>query len=471
MFATTPNATDRQNSEECQGRSPAFRFPAPSPALAILRPAFIPEDVNLYDYAYFDEVGIKGPDRASLVEGLALLNSLEVVSDTALSAIANGSLNKLTMWGYVETGFNSLASATKLFSDHLLSPLITDAFPLKSIINYWLDWHKTNSEVVSKDTLDDLGNIPEIGSGSVVTEVLAGQFPGIYSRNQGRIAQHLNDLSRDGGGSIADELPLTFQSETWSTGISPLIVGGGEMMGVNFGVCSTELSPAYWRAVVHGLRLIGCCLRPMMTPDEIMEFAPVLMEEESDDVEAVLSLLKERDQQPDDEEAVLAALNEVDPFVLDCFGSFQCALESHEVAKDVEDRWLTAENTLTVSGLRELISGLPEPSRRGDASVAKWLPSLIAALPASLEESALYRARCSAVCEGSLDMLVSVFFEDDVAFAEASIQPAYEVFMSDAEESYWEFGWDVSAALMEDFAKGVKAGNKLIDDLHVALSC
>lgn len=68
-------------------------------------------------------------------------------------------------------------------------------------------------------------------------------------------------------------------------------------------------------------------------------------------------------------------------------------------------------------------------------------------------------------------MLVSVFFEDDAAFAEASIQPAYEVFMSDAEESYWEFSWDVSATLMEEFAKGVKIGNKLIDDLHVALSC
>lgn len=471
MLATTSDAPALGHSEEREGGSPAFRFPAPSPALTVLRPASIPESVNIYDCAYFDDAALRGPNRHNLVDGLVTLNGLGALSDEALIAVADSSLNNMVIWSYVEAGFSEHGEAASLPSGHLLSPLIAESLPLQSIAHHWLSWHDLNPEVVPATVLTDIEAMPEIGSGTAESERLAGRLPALYSHYQGRIAGHLNALCEVDDNGIANDLPMTFLAETWDAGAAPLLVGCGDMMGLNFGVRSRDFSSDYWKAVVQGLRLIGLCLRPMMTPDEMVDLSPVQMEEEAEDVEAVIKLLKERNQETDDEDAVHAALDEIEPYVIECFGSFQCALEGYEIAEDVKSRWLVGEEVLTVSRFADLVSTLPAPTNDMDEAAAGWLASVVAALPESESDSALFRVRHMAHCEGSLDMLLPVFFEDDIAFADASIQPAYEVFMSDAEESSWSLGWDIPVALLEQFAKGIGTGNKLLAELDACLPC
>lgn len=471
MLATTSDAPALGHSEEREGGSPAFRFPTPSPALTVLRPASIPESVNIYDCAYFDDAALRGPNRHNLVDGLVTLNGLGALSDEALIAVADSSLNNMVIWSYVEAGFSEHGEAASLPSGHLLSPLIADSLPLQSMAHHWLNWHDLNPEVVPATVLTDIEAMPEIGSGSAESERLAGRLPALYSHYQGRIAGHLNALCEVEGNGIANDLPMTFLAETWDAGAAPLLVGCGDMMGLNFGVRSRDFSPTYWRAVVQGLRLIGLCLRPMMTPDEMIDLALVPMGEEEEDVEAVMKLLKERNQQTDDEDAVNAALDEIEPCVVECFGTFQCALENYEIEQDVNGRWLADEPVLTASQLSDMVSNLPAPSNEMDEAAAGWLASVVAALPASQLDAPLHRVRQMAHCEGSLDMLLPVFFEDDIAFADAFIQPAYEVFMSDAEESSWSLGWDIPVDLLEQFAKGIGLGNKLLSDLDACLPC
>jgi hypothetical protein len=469
MLGTTSDAPTVGHSQEREGFSPAFRFPAPSPALTVLRPASIPKSVNIYDSAYFDDAALRGPNRHILVDGLVTLNGLGALSDEALISVADSSLNNMVIWSYVEAGFSECAEAAVMPSGHLLSPLIADSLPLQSMARHWLNWHDLNPEVVPATVLTDIEAMPEIGSGTPESEQLAGRLPALYSRYQGRIAGHLNALCEVDDKGIANDLPMTFIAETWDAGAAPLMVGCGDMMGLNFGVRSRDFSSDYWKAVVQGLRLIGLCLRPMMTPDEMIDLSPVQMEEEADDVEAVIKLLKERNQQTDDEDAVHAALDEVEPFVIECFGSFQCALEGYEIAQDVKARWLAEEAALTVPQFADLVSKLPEPANDMDEAAAGWLASVASSLPESVSDSPLHRVRHMAHCEGTLDMLLPVFFEDDIAFADASIQPAYEVFMSDAEESSWSLGWDIPVALLEQFAKGIGIGNKLLAELDDCL--
>ena len=471
MLATGTDAPARQDRRERDGCAPAFRFPAPSPALSVLRPASIPKSVNLYECAFFDKGGFSGPDRHDLVNGLLTLNGMGVLGDEALIAVADGSLNDLMVWGYVEAGFNSVVEDCRLFTGHLLSPLIADVLPLKALAGYWLDWHEQNADVIPVEALNEIVQMPNIGTGSQASEAFCEQLPALFSRNQDRIVNHLNGLCDNPGNALANELPLTFLTEPCDASCAPLAVGCGEMLGLNYAVSSVDFSPAYWRAMVHGLRLIGSCLRPMMTPDEMIDVSPAQMEEEADDVKAVLALLEERGQDNNDEEAVEAAIGEIESFMVECFGSFQYALESYETTQDVKARWLAEEDVLSVKAFVSLVADLPSPSSDLDQIGAEWLATVVRAMPASQGDSALSRIRGLAHCEGSLDMMLPVFFEDDSAFAEVSIQPAFEVFMSDAEESFWSLGWDISPALLEEFAQGIRAGNELLSDLDDRIAC
>jgi hypothetical protein len=394
-----------------------------------------------------------------------------VLCDEALVAVAEGALNDLMVWGYVEAGFNSVVEDCRLSNGHLLSPLIADVLPLKALARYWLDWHEHNADVIPVEALKEIELMPNIGSGSQASEAFCEQLPGLFSRNQNRIVNHLNSLCKTPGNALANDLPLTFLTEPFDASVAPLAVGCGDMLGLNYVVSSVDFSPAYWRAMVHGLRLIGSCLRPMMTPDEMIDVSPAQMEEEADDVKAVLARLEEKGQDKDDEEAVEAAIGDIESFMIECFGSFHHALESYEVTQDVKARWLAEEDVLSVEAFASLVADLPPPASDLDQIGVEWLATVVGALPASQEDSALNRIRGLAHCEGSLDMMLPVFFEDDSAFAEVSIQPAYEVFMSDAEESFWSLGWDISPALLEEFVQGIRAGNQLLSDLDDRLGC
>ena len=472
MLAATTDAPDRQHSQKGEGSAPAFRFPAPSPALRVLRPALITKSVSPYESVFFDKAGVFGPDRHDLVNGLITLNALGAMGDEALISVADGSLNDLRVWGYVEAGFNASIEALSLPSSHLLlSPLIAETLPLQSIASYWLAWHDLSPDVIPLQALAEVQAMPEIGTGTPASEALCHRLPTLYARNQGWIASHLTALCETSDNDLANDFPLTFLGETNDASEAPLIVGCGDMVGLNFGRQTSDFSQPYWKAVVHALRLIGLCLRPMTTPDDMIDLSPALMEEEEEDVKSVLALLEERNEQSDDEDAVHAALDDIGPFILECFGSFQCALECYEIAEDVRDRWLAADPVLTVSAFADLVANLPAPSNDMDETVAEWLSSVVAALPASQEDSALHQVRWLAHCESSLDMMLPVFFEDDAGFADASIQPAYEMVMSDAEEICWHLGWDISPALLESFAKGIGIGNKLLSDLDDRITC
>jgi hypothetical protein len=67
--------------------------------------------------------------------------------------------------------------------------------------------------------------------------------------------------------------------------------------------------------------------------------------------------------------------------------------------------------------------------------------------------------------------MLPVFFDDDTAFADAVIQPVYEMLMSDSEESFWQLGWDIPADMLERFATGIRVGNELLIDLDNRISC
>ena len=474
MLAATSNPSSLATCKKREGLPVAFRFPAPNPALSILRPAVIPASVNLYDSAHFDMAAISGPTRDDLVDGLLTLNSLGVVSDDALSLIADGSLTDMMMWSRVEGGFSDFAAKCKMPDGNFVSPLVAGAFPLKAVGRSMLDWHDLRPALVIASTIDDLCLLPTLSAethASEASEALAQRLPALLHRNQERIADHLNALMQSPGNHEANNLPLRFLANPLDAANAPLIIGGGDMLALKFMLKTSDFEPAYWAAVVSAFRLIGAFLRPMMTPEDAAEVCPIMMEEEEDDLLNVLAELKVRGQEADNVEAVEAILNEIDPYFIDCHYGFQEALGGYELNQDLKKRWLSDRAWVSLADFPGQVASLPVATNYLERNLLEWLTSVVQELPPSERDSAMVCVRDLAECEGIIDTMLPVFFDDDTAFADAVIQPVYEMLMSDSEESFWQLGWDIPADMLERFATGIRVGNELLIDLDNRISC
>lgn len=471
MFAATSDAPAVEHSQKHKGLSATFQFLTPNPALSVLRPAVIPQSVNLYEAANFECKPFSTPARSTLVDGLLTLNAIGTITDTQLNAIAASPFNQVSIWAYVDGGFSQFAEDCTLETGLNLSGVLQGAYPLQDMARHWLNWHDQAPSVIPEFVLDDMALMPEIGTGSAESEAFCLRLPDIFNRNQRRIAAHLNSLCRSPTHATANDFPLMFITDAGNSVDAPLSWTDGDMVGLCIDCQSSDFSQPVWNAVVQALNLIGECLRPMMTPAVAVDLSPVQMEEETEDVEAILTKLKELDKSPDDEDAVQSILQEIEPFIIDEFGFFQASLEAYHLGRATRKRWLADEESLSVHEFRSLIDCLPEPESDLDMAAQRWLSSVSAKLPESREDSALEQVGAIANVEGTLDMLLPVFFEDDQEFTELSIQPMYEVFMQDAEESCWHLGWDIPPSLLVKMAIGVRAGNELLADLSDLKPC
>lgn len=471
MLATRSNAPTSGHREASEGRAVAPGLFTPSPALSVIRPASVPASVDLFERAHFDTTVTQGPTRHDLADGLIVLNAMDAISDDALLSAANGALNDTVLWGQIEGAFGAHAATVDCGEGVLVSPLISDCFSLRSLVRHWLDWHELIPVLIPDHVLTVAEAIPGIGHRSPASERLCWQLPGVYEKTSDGIAEYLNSLIESPDKDNMSYFPLSFIGCATDAGRAPLAVGCGDLIGLCLGADSADFTAPYWRALVQSLKLIGACLRPMMTPDAFVEAHPTQMEEEAEDVDAIVACLKERGESPDDEDAVEAVIEALDLCFIDCFGGFQFAMESVEITQRVNARWFADEAVPTVSAFGESVATLPPPSNDAEQRIAPWFQSVVEALPDSEASSALARVRTLADVQGSVETMLPVFFSDEVDYSDAVVQPAYEVYMSDPDERAWLLGWDIPPALLVTFAEGVRAGNELLDDLDRRLTC
>ena len=466
MLATAPDAANAEHRQEREGLTFTTGVSPSAAALNLLRPAQIPASVNLLESVWFDPAQFKGPNRHNLVDAVAVLNALGALTDAEVDALSRGPVDELSLWGRIEWGFTTHFAEASVPVALDVGSMLTEALPIKSIVGHWLAWHELSATVVSDKQLSEIVHLTD------ASHPMYWHFPGLFSSTQARVVGHLNRLTQTPGNELANALPLAFSHEAVDAASFSVAVGCDDMTGLDFSAWSTGFSPDYWRGVVNSLHLIGLHLRPLITPDDMIECHPIQMEEDSEDVRAVLDILANNGDDQSDVEAVEAAIEQIESFSSDCFDSFERALEGVDIEEGIRRRWLSGESKLDIAGFRSFVERLPAPQTSHDHQVKDWLAAVAGALPASETDSILACVREVANVEGWLDALLPVYFADDDDFAEACLQPAYECFMSGGDEDFqWSFDWNVSPALLEGLATSIGAGNRLLADLEHRLSC